>query len=91
MNNKYQIALLLFLALCLLTGSLASSAEEPDTATPPPHSSPKVQVTTTDLPELPLELTSFGLVGVQLLWVFVGASSVFHSSVPLFFQVHEIY
>ena len=80
MNDKYQIALLLFFSLSLLAVPPAGSADEPDSVTLPPHSSPKVQVTTTDLPELPLELTSFGgAVANGTLFIYGGHSGTAHS------------
>jgi N-acetylneuraminic acid mutarotase len=80
MNHKHQIVLLFFTVFSVLIELPACSAEEPDSTKTKPHSSPKVQVKTTDLPELPLELTSFGgAVANGTLFIYGGHSGTAHS------------
>ncbi len=80
MNHKYQTSLLFLTVACLFIQPSSSSADNPDSATPQLSSSPKIQVTTTDLPELPLELTSFGgAVANGTLFIYGGHSGTAHS------------
>ena len=80
MNHKYQIALLFIAIASLLLQTPASSADNTVSTPSHPSSSPKIQVTTTDLPELPLELTSFGgAVANGTLFIYGGHSGAAHS------------
>ena len=80
MNYKYQILFLFFAVFSLLIQSPATSADDTDSATSQPEPSPGIQVTTTDLPELPLELTSFGgAVADGTLFIYGGHSGTAHS------------
>ena len=80
MNHLTQISLLSFILFVHLTDAPLTFATEADAAKPRQTSTPKVQVTTTKLPDLPLELTSFGgAVADGTLFIYGGHSGTAHS------------
>ena len=80
MNQLHKIAFLFFTVTSLLIQTPASSADDTDASSLQPASPPKIQVTSTDLPELPLELTSFGgAVANETLFIYGGHCGTAHS------------
>lgn len=80
MNHKYQISCVLLIFISLLIQPPASAIDDNAPASSQSASPPDIQVKSTSLPELPLELTSFGgAVANGTLFVYGGHSGTAHS------------
>jgi|TARA_B110000495_G_scaffold200272_1_gene215185 hypothetical protein len=80
MTTSHRVTSVILTTLFLLFDCSTGVAELPPSVKPDSSALPKVQVTSTELPELPLELTSFGgAVADGTLFIYGGHSGTAHS------------